>query len=193
MSGSPSAPLVVVSGPSGVGKSTVVAAALRRDPTIWLSVSCTTRAPRPGEADGREYFFVPGERFDELVRTGGLLEWAQFAGNRYGTPRQAVEEHQAAGHPVLLEIEVQGARQIRQSVPGALLVFLAPPSWETLTARLVGRGTESDEAVAHRLQAARDELAAAEEFDVVLVNADVEECAQALVELVADPSGRESS
>ncbi len=99
--------------------------------------------------------------------TGGLLEWAQFAGNRYGTPRQAVEEHQAAGHPVLLEIEVQGARQIRQSVPGALLVFLAPPSWETLTARLVGRGTESDEAVAHRLQAARDELAAAEEFDVV--------------------------
>jgi guanylate kinase len=187
------APLVVVSGPSGVGKSTVVAAALRRDPGTWLSVSATTREPRPGEVDGREYFFVSGERFDQLVATGGLLEWAQFAGNRYGTPRDAVEQHRFAGQPVLLEIEVQGARQVRTSVPGALLVFLAPPSWETLTARLVGRGTESDEAVAHRLQAAREELAAAEEFDVVLVNADVEECAQALIQLIADPSGRESS
>ncbi len=187
------APLVVVSGPSGVGKSTVVAAALRLNPTIWLSVSATTRTPRPGEVDGREYFFVAGERFDELVATGGLLEWAQFAGNRYGTPRQAVEEHRAAGHPVLLEIEVQGARQVRQSVPGALLVFLSPPSWETLTARLMGRGTESEEAVARRLQHARDELAAAEEFDVVLVNADVEECAGQLVQLIADPSGPESS
>lgn len=187
------APLVVVSGPSGVGKSTVVAAALRLNPTIWLSVSATTRTPRPGEVDGREYFFVAGERFDELVATGGLLEWAQFAGNRYGTPRQAVEEHRAAGHPVLLEIEVHGARQVRQSVPGALLVFLSPPSWETLTARLMGRGTESEEAVARRLQHARDELAAAEEFDVVLVNADVEECAGQLVQLIADPSGPESS
>ncbi|MEI6361218.1 MAG: guanylate kinase [Actinomycetes bacterium] len=187
------APLVVVSGPSGVGKSTVVAAALRLNPTIWLSVSATTRTARPGEVDGREYFFVAGERFDELVATGGLLEWAQFAGNRYGTPRQAVEEHRAAGHPVLLEIEVQGARQVRQSVPGALLVFLSPPSWETLTARLMGRGTESEEAVARRLQHARDELAAAEEFDVVLVNADVEECAGQLVQLIADPSGPESS
>jgi guanylate kinase len=187
------APLVVVSGPSGVGKSTVVAAALRQDPRIWLSVSATTRSPRPGEVDGREYFFVSGERFDELVATEGLLEWAEFAGNRYGTPRDAVEEHRAGGHPVLLEIEVQGARQVRQSVPGAVLVFLAPPSWETLTARLMGRGTESDEAVARRLQHARDELAAAEEFDIVLVNADVEECAGQLVQLIADPSGRESS
>jgi guanylate kinase len=187
------APLVVVSGPSGVGKSTVVAAALGQDPSIWLSVSATTRAPRPGEVEGREYFFVSGDRFDELVTTDGLLEWAQFAGNRYGTPRAAVEEHRAAGHAVLLEIEVQGARQVRTSVPGAILVFLAPPSWETLTARLVGRGTESDEAVARRLQHARDELAAAEEFDVVLVNADVEECAAALVQLIADPPGRESS
>ena len=185
------APLVVVSGPSGVGKSTVVAAVLRQDPAIWLSVSATTRPPRPGEVEGREYFFVDADRFDDLVATSGLLEWAQFAGNRYGTPRGAVEEHRAAGHPVLLEIEVQGARQVRQSVPGALLVFLAPPSWETLMARLVGRGTESDEAVARRLQHAREELAAAEEFDVVLVNADVEECAAALLQLIADPSSRE--
>ena len=191
--GTDRAPLVVVSGPSGVGKSTVVAAALRQNPGIWLSVSATTRAPRPGEVDGREYFFVTGESFDELVATNGLLEWAQFAGNRYGTPRSAVEEHQAAGHPVLLEIEVQGARQIRTAVPGALLVFLEPPSWETLTARLVGRGTETEEAVARRLQEAANELAAADEFDVVLVNADVEECAAALVQLIADPPGREQS
>jgi guanylate kinase len=184
------APLVVVSGPSGVGKSTVVAEALHQDPQIWLSVSATTRTPRPGEADGREYFFVSDERFDDLIATSGLLEWAQFAGNRYGTPRGPVDEHRLAGHPVLLEIEVQGARQVRRAVPGALLVFLAPPSWEVLTARLIGRGTESDESVADRLQAARDELAAAEEFDVVLVNADVKECARSLLAWIADPSSR---
>lgn len=183
------APLVVVSGPSGVGKSTVVRAALAAEPRIWLSVSATTRAARPGEVDGREYFFVSDEQFDGLIATGGLLEWAQFAGNRYGTPAAAVDEHRRAGQPVLLEIEVQGARQVRRAVPGALLVFLTPPSWEVLTARLVGRGTESDDAVARRLQAARDELAAADEFDAVLVNADVGECARELVALAADPTG----
>jgi guanylate kinase len=182
------APLLVVSGPSGVGKSTVVAAALALDPGIWLSVSATTRSPRPGEVDGREYFFVTDEEFDDLVATGGLLEWAAFAGNRYGTPRAPVQEHRTAGTPVLLEIEVQGARQVRQAVPSALLVFLAPPSWEVLRGRLTGRGTESPDAVARRLQAARDELAAAEEFDCVLVNADVGECARSLLALVADPT-----
>ena len=121
---SPLAPLVVVSGPSGVGKSTVVRAALELDPRIWLSVSATTRRPREGEVDGREYFFVDDAAFDELVATDGLLEWAQYAGNRYGTPRAAVQERRSAGTPVLLEIEVQGARQVRQAVPGALLVFL---------------------------------------------------------------------
>ena len=187
------APLVVVSGPSGVGKSTVVRAALELDPRIWLSVSATTRAPRPREVDGREYFFVSDEEFDLLVATGGLLEWAQYAGNRYGTPRAAVEERREAGTPVLLEIEVQGARQVREAVPGALLVFLEPPSWEVLTARLTGRGTESADVVERRLQAAREELSAAGEFDRVLVNADVRECAGALVALVADPAGVDTS
>jgi guanylate kinase len=180
------APLVVVSGPSGVGKSTVVAAALAKNPGIWLSVSVTTRQPRPGEENGQQYFFVTDAEFDELIATDGLLEWAQYAGNRYGTPRRAVEEKRDAGVPVLLEIEVQGARQVRVAVEGALLVFLQPPSWEALQARLTGRGTESPDVVERRLQAAREELAAAEEFDEVLVNADVQDCSDALLRLVAE-------
>lgn len=187
------APLVVVSGPSGVGKSTVVAAVRELDPTIWLSVSVTTRLPRPGEVDGREYFFVTNEEFDELVRTDGLLEWASYAGNRYGTPRAAVEAKRALGTPVLLEIEVQGARQVRTAVPEALLVFLEPPSWEVLTARLTGRGTEEPAVVERRLEVAREELAAAAEFDRVLVNADVQECARALIAWAVDPTGPRSS
>ena len=165
----------------------MVRAALELDPRIWLSVSATTRRPREGEVDGREYFFVDDAAFDELVATDGLLEWAQYAGNRYGTPRAAVQERRSAGTPVLLEIEVQGARQVREAVPGALLVFLEPPSWEVLVGRLTGRGTEEPSAVERRLEAAREELAAAGEFDVVLVNADVRECAAALVACVADP------
>lgn len=178
------APLIVVSGPSGVGKSTVVSAALEADPGVWLSVSATTRAPRDGEVEGVNYFFVSPERFAAMIQAGDFLEWAEFAGNRYGTPRGPVQERRAAGIPVILEIELQGARQVRLSDPSARLVFLAPPSWEILEARLTGRGTESPAAVATRLDAARAELAAQGEFDDVVVNTDVGESARALLDLL---------
>ena len=180
------APLVVFSGPSGVGKSTVVDAVLDLAPDVWLSVSATTRPPRAGEVNGREYFFVDNSEFSRLIEDDELLEWAEFAGNRYGTPRGPVLEHRASGTPVILEIEVAGARQVRTRVPEAQLVFLAPPSWPELEARLIGRGTESTESVAKRLAAAEQELAAAPEFDRVIVNTDVGHCAGALVACLYD-------
>ncbi len=184
------APLVVVSGPSGVGKSTVVQAVLQQAPDVWLSVSATTRAARPGEVNGEHYFFLSQAEFDELVAKGELLEWATFAGNSYGTPRGPVEERRAAGIPVVLEIELFGARQVRKADPGALLVFLAPPSWEVLEGRLRGRGTESEEAVAARLSAAQVEMAAQGEFDEVVVNTDVQTAAQTLVGFLHDNTPR---
>jgi guanylate kinase len=177
--------LTVLSGPSGVGKSTVVAHMRKVHPEVWLSVSATTRTPRPGEQHGVHYFFVSDEEFDKLIANGELLEWAEFAGNRYGTPRQAVLEHLEAGEPVLLEIDLQGARLVRESMPEALLVFLAPPSWEELVRRLTGRGTEPPEVVERRLEAAKVELAAESEFDLTLVNTSVEDVARELLALMA--------
>ncbi|GHH75765.1 guanylate kinase [Streptomyces sulfonofaciens] len=176
--------LTVLSGPSGVGKSTVVAHLRKEHPEVWLSVSATTRRPRPGERDGVQYFFVTDDEFDKLVANGELLEWAEFAGHRYGTPRGAVLRRLEAGDPVLLEIDLQGARLVRESMPDARLVFLAPPSWDELVRRLTGRGTESAEVIERRLQAARVELAAESEFDVTLVNTSVEHVARELLALV---------
>ncbi|MGZ4632404.1 MAG: guanylate kinase [Actinomycetes bacterium] len=181
--------LLVLSGPSGVGKSTVVRQMRKDHPEIWLSVSATTRFPRPGEVDGVHYHFVSNEQFDKLVADDGLLEWAEFAGNRYGTPRAPVEEHLTAGVPVLREIELQGARQVRASMPEALLVFLTPPTWDELVRRLTGRGTEDEDVLARRLATAREELAAEDEFDVTLVNTSVQDVVDRLLALwqVGDP------
>jgi guanylate kinase len=176
--------LTVLSGPSGVGKGTVVARVRELYPQIWVSVSCTTRAMRPGERDGVEYRFVSREQFSGLVADGQLLEHAEFAGNCYGTPRVPVEEHLDAGTPALLEIELQGARQVREQMPDAFLVFLAAPSWNELERRLAGRGTESPEVVADRLARARVEMAAEAEFDAVVVNDDIGRAAAELVALI---------
>ncbi|MGV4983460.1 guanylate kinase [Streptomyces sp. NRAIS4] len=176
--------LTVLSGPSGVGKSTVVAHMRKEHPEVWLSVSATTRKPRPGEQHGVHYFFVTDEEMDKLIANGELLEWAEFAGNRYGTPRAAVQERLENGEAVLLEIDLQGARQVRDSMSDAQLVFLAPPSWEELVRRLTGRGTEPPEVIERRLEAARTELAAEPEFDTTLVNTSVEDVARELLALM---------
>jgi guanylate kinase len=176
--------LTVLSGPSGVGKSTVVTGLRETCPGVWLSVSVTTRAPRPGEVDGREYHFVSDEAFDRMARQGELLEWARFAGHRYGTPRAPVAEQVAAGVPALLEIDIEGARQVRRAVPDALLIFLAPPSWEELVRRLTGRGTEPPEIIARRLELAAKEIEAGREFDITLVNTSVEDVCRQLVALM---------
>jgi guanylate kinase len=176
--------LTVLSGPSGVGKSTVVAR-LRADcPAIWQSVSVTTRPPRATELSGREYHFVSQAEFDAMVERGELLESARFAGHHYGTPRLPVQEQLEIGKPALLEIDVAGARLVRAAVPDALLVFLAPPSWAELERRLVSRNTESPEIVARRLEAAKSELAAEDEFDITLVNTSVERVCSQLVALI---------
>jgi guanylate kinase len=180
----PAARLTVVSGPTAVGKGTVVAALARAHPEIFVSVSATTRPPRPGEVDGVHYLFTSAAEFDELIATGALLEWAVVHGvHRYGTPRAPVIAALAQGRPAILEIDLQGARQVRTSWPQAQFVFLAPPSWEELVRRLVGRGTETPEQRERRLETARAEMAAQAEFDHVVVNRDVGQAVKELVEL----------
>ena len=174
--------LIVISGPGGVGKSTITSA-LRSDPRFWISVSATTREPRVGEKDGVDYYFYSAEKFQTLIDGDELLEWADFAGNLYGTPQSPVEEWRNLGKHVILEIEIDGARQVRSHDPNALLIFIAPPSWDELVRRLTGRGTDSPERRAARLALAEQEMAAAGEFDAVLVNENVEELVAQLVSL----------
>lgn len=173
-----------------MGKSTVLARLTAAVPQLWISVSATTRAARAGEQHGRNYFFVTPEQFQGWIDTGQMLEWAEFAGNRYGTPRGPVEEHLASGVDVLLEIELQGARQVRAATEGsedpAVLVFLKPPSFEVLAQRLIGRGTETPQQQTARLDAARRELAAEAEFDHTVMNHDVGAAVAGLVDLIAD-------
>ena len=177
--------LTVLAGPTAVGKGTVAAYVRAHHPEVWISVSAPTRRPRPGEVHGRHYWFVSDEEFDRLVADGALLEWAVVHKRaRYGTPRRPVEEALATGRPALLEIDLQGARQVRASMPEARFVFLKPPSWEELVRRLIGRGTESEEERERRLATARLELAAEKEFDVTVVNTEVHSAAEELVALM---------
>jgi guanylate kinase len=177
--------LIVLAGPTAVGKGTVAAEVRRNHPEVWLSVSATTRDPRPGEENGVHYWFVSDDDFDAMIERGDLLEWATVHGtHRYGTPRGPVELALASGHPAMLEIDLQGARQVRRTMPEALFVFLAPPSWEELVRRLVGRGTETEAQRERRLATAKVELAAESEFDVTVVNHEVHAAADELVALM---------
>jgi guanylate kinase len=183
----------VLAGPSGVGKSSVIAELRKLYPTLWFSVSATTRACRPGEVDGRDYHFVTSAEFDRMIAEGELLEWADIHGgtHRSGTPRRPVDERLAAGLPALVEVDLNGARALRAAVPEAYLVFLAPPSWEDLVARLVGRGTEAPDVVERRLRTAKEEIAAQDEFDTVVVNTNVQAAARELLTLVTGNSTNE--
>jgi len=183
----PAARLTVLSGPSGVGKDSVIELIRARSPWVWLSVSVTTRPRRDYEVDGIHYYFVDRSQFEIMARRSELLEWAEFAGHLYGTPRGPVERRLQLGEPALLKIDLQGARQVRKAMPEALLVFLAPPSWDELARRLIGRGTDAPETIRHRLEHAREELAAQSEFDITIVNDSVEHAAEELLALLSLP------
>ena len=175
---------VVLVGPSGVGKGTVISSLCAKYPQVWVSVSVTTRAPRPGEVEGKHYYFISDSQFDSLISSDGLLEWATYQSNKYGTPRAAVEDKILHDRAVVMELEVKGARQVRARLAPLLTVFLAPPSWEELERRLRGRGTEPDDVIARRLTTAREEMAAMDEFDHVIVNREVATAVEELVNLI---------
>ncbi|OLP02454.1 guanylate kinase [Mycolicibacterium porcinum] len=180
------APVVVLAGPSAVGKSTVVRCLRERLPDLYFSVSVTTRAPRPGEVDGVDYTFVSAERFQQLIDDGELLEWADIHGglHRSGTPAQPVRDATKAGRPVLIEVDLAGARAVKKAMPEVTTVFLAPPSWDELVSRLSGRGTETPEVMARRLETARAEMAAKSDFDQVVVNRQLDTACAELVSLL---------
>jgi guanylate kinase len=183
------APVLVLSGPSAVGKSTVVRCLRERVADLHFSVSVTTRAPRPGEVDGVDYSFVTADRFQQLIDDGALLEWAEIHGglHRSGTPAAPIRDATEAGHPVLIEVDLAGARAVKKAMPEAITVFLAPPSWEALESRLTGRGTETPEVMARRLATARAEMAAQDDFDEVVVNSQLESACAELVSLLVSP------
>ncbi|BAY91838.1 MULTISPECIES: guanylate kinase [unclassified Tolypothrix] len=172
--------LIVLTGPSGVGKGTLMRVLLQRHPELYYSVSMTTRSPRPGESNGKNYYFVSRSKFEQLVAQGEFLEWAEFAGNYYGTPREIVLNQVNSGKLVVLEIELEGARQIRASFPSAHSIFILPPSFDELEKRIRGRAQDSEEAIARRLRRAQEEIQAADEFDVQIVNDDFETALNAL-------------
>jgi guanylate kinase len=177
--------LIVLAGPTAVGKGTVVKYILENYPNVHLSVSATTRSPRPGEVEGESYYFLTHEQFDNMIVAGNMLEYAVVHGqNKYGTPKQPVLAALASGKQVILEIDIQGARQVKTTMPEAKLVFIAPPSWDELVKRLQGRGTETAEEQARRLETAKDELAAQSEFDYVVINDEVARCASEVVDLM---------
>lgn len=174
----------MITGPSGVGKGTLIRSLFDRIPELGLAVSATTRLPRPAEQDGVDYHFLTRDEFDRRVGAGDFVEWAEYSGNRYGTLRSELERRLANGAPVVLEIELQGARQVREKLPDAVQVFIAPPSRQTLRARLIGRGTDTEEQVKRRLETADAELAAQPEFTHVVVNDRLEDAVDALVAIV---------
>lgn len=178
--------LIVFTGPSGVGKGTLLRALRDRYPALQLSISATTRAPRPGEVHGKDYYFVSRDQFQAMVEHNELLEWAEFAGNYYGTPKAAVLQQVEAGNWLILEIELEGARQIRASFPHALQLFVLPPSLDELEHRIRQRGKDSDEAIEKRLERARVEIEAASEFDIQIINDDLETALQQLEQAIFD-------